>query len=138
MVLWIAPWAGVYLASIWAARNSYDTAGLHNFGGGPYWYRSGWNVQGAIAFALGVVCAYLFTNATLLRGPLVGAIRALTSRLFGLAVSFCLYLALTARSSAVRVPARRRRPLTSPCRGQPWTRPRIRRVGQLRLYPPHR
>jgi purine-cytosine permease-like protein len=106
MVLWIAPWAGVYLASIWAARNSYDAAGLHNFGGGPYWYRSGWNAQGAIAFAVGVICAYLFTNATLLRGPLVGAIGGSDISVFvGLAVSFCIYLGLTARSSTVRVAA---------------------------------
>ena len=93
MVLWIAPWAGLYFASIWAARNSYDTAGLHNFGGGPYWYKSGWNVPGAIAFAVGMIFAYLFTNATLLRGPLVGAIRGADISVFiGLAVSFCLSL----------------------------------------------
>ena len=63
-------------------------------------------MPGAIAFAVGVVCAYLFTNATLLRGPLVGAIRGADISVFiGLAVSFCLYLALTARSSPVRVAA---------------------------------
>ena len=48
------------------------------------------------------VCAYLFTNATLLRGPLVGAISGADISVFvGLAVSFCLYLALAARSARV-------------------------------------
>ena len=41
MVLWIAPWAGVYLADILVRRNSYDAAGLHQTDGGPYWYRRG-------------------------------------------------------------------------------------------------
>ena len=65
MVLWIAPWAGVYLADILVRRNSYDPAGLHQTDGGPYWYRRGWNLSALAAFVTGVVCAYLFTNATL-------------------------------------------------------------------------
>lgn len=100
MVLWIAPWAGVYLADIWIRRNTYDPSGLQAAHGGPYWYNGGWNFLALIAFAVGVVCAYLFTNATLLRGPLVGAIRGADISVFiGLAVSFFLYLALGTRSA---------------------------------------
>lgn len=100
MVLWIAPWAGVYLADIWVRRNTYDPPGLQDVSGGPYWYKSGWNFSALAAFAVGVVCTYLFTNATLLRGPLVGAIRGSDISVFvGLAVSFCLYIALSARSA---------------------------------------
>ncbi len=102
MVLWIAPWAGVYLADILVRRNSYDTAGLHQTDGGPYWYRRGWNLSALAAFVAGVVCAYLFTNATLLRGPLVGAISGADISVFvGLAVSFLLYWALSARVAKV-------------------------------------
>jgi NCS1 family nucleobase:cation symporter-1 len=100
MVLWIAPWAGVYLADIWVHRNTYDAPGLQDTRGGPYWYRSGWNFSALVAFAVGVVCAYLFTNATLLRGPLVSAISGADISVFvGLAVSFCLYLTLATRSA---------------------------------------
>jgi NCS1 family nucleobase:cation symporter-1 len=41
MVLWIAPWAGVYFADILLRRNSYDAAALHQVGPGPYWYTRG-------------------------------------------------------------------------------------------------
>lgn len=100
MVLWIAPWAGVYLADIWVRHNRYDPAGLQDVRGGRYWYRGGWNFTALAAFALGVVCAYLFTNVTLLRGPLVGAIRGADISVFvGLAASFFLYLALASRSA---------------------------------------
>jgi purine-cytosine permease-like protein len=100
MVLWIAPWAGVYLADVWVRRNTYDASGLQEVRGGPYWYRSGWNFAALAAFAIGVACAYLFTNVTLLRGPLVGSIRGADISVFvGLAVSFCLYLALGTRSA---------------------------------------
>jgi NCS1 family nucleobase:cation symporter-1 len=90
----------VYLADIWVHRNTYDAPGLQDTRGGPYWYRSGWNFSALVAFAVGVVCAYLFTNATLLRGPLVGAISGADISVFvGLAVSFCLYLTLATRSA---------------------------------------
>jgi len=108
MVLWIAPWAGVYLASIWIRRNTYDAPGLHNSRGGPYWYKDGWDPWALVAFAAGVVCAYLFTNVTLLRGPLVNAIGGADISVFvGLVVSFCLYRALTARfAKAVHLAAK--------------------------------
>jgi purine-cytosine permease-like protein len=102
MVLWIAPWAGVYLAEIWVRRNSYDAQGLQKPRGGPYWYRSGWNPSALIAFAAGLVCTYLFTNATLLRGPLVGAIDGADISVFvGLAVSFTIHVALARRPTTV-------------------------------------
>ena len=103
MVLWIAPWAGVYLADILVRRNSYDPVGLHQTDEGPYWYRRGWNCPRSPPSSPGVVCAYLFTNATLLRGPLVGAISGADISVFvGMAVSFLLYWALSARSAKSR------------------------------------
>lgn len=100
MVLWIAPWAGVYLADIWVRRNTYDAHGLQEVRGGPYWYRGGWNPPALVAFVAGVVCTYLFTNATLLRGPLVGTVDGADISVFvGLVVSFGLYGALASRSA---------------------------------------
>jgi NCS1 family nucleobase:cation symporter-1 len=102
MVLWIAPWAGVYLADIMLRRNTYDTKGLQESRGGPYWYKGGWNPSALAAFVVGAVCTYLFTNATLLRGPLVAAVHGADISVFvGLLVSFGLYLVLTGRSAEV-------------------------------------
>jgi nucleobase:cation symporter-1, NCS1 family len=95
MVLWIAPWVGVYFADILLRRNSYNAAALHQVGPGPYWYSRGWNLRALVAFVVGVGTAFLFANAVLYRGPLVEAIQGADISVFvGVIVSFVLYLAL--------------------------------------------
>ena len=74
MVLWIAPWTGIYLTDMWLRRTRYDMEALHRRGGGAYWYRSGWNPVALVALVLGTVVAALFANSTLYVGPLVGLI----------------------------------------------------------------
>jgi nucleobase:cation symporter-1, NCS1 family len=93
MVLWIAPWSGVYFADILLRRNSYDAAALHQVGPGPYWYTRGWNVRALVACVVGIGAAFLFANAVLYRGSLVGAIQGSDISVFvGVIVSFVLYL----------------------------------------------
>lgn len=73
MVIWIAPWCGIYLTDMLMRRVSYNSKGL--FGrGGPYWYSRGWNWRAIVAFSLGVAGAMMFANGTLYQGPLIGLI----------------------------------------------------------------
>jgi NCS1 family nucleobase:cation symporter-1 len=74
MVLWIAPWCGIYLVDMVLRKATYNSPDLLRSGGGDYWYAKGWNVRGIAAFAVGIACAALFANAPLYHGPLIGVI----------------------------------------------------------------
>jgi NCS1 family nucleobase:cation symporter-1 len=71
MVIWIAPWGGIYLTDMLLRRARYDAPALFARGG-PYWYHRGWNWRAIGAFALGIGGALLFANAPLYQGPLIG------------------------------------------------------------------
>ncbi len=73
MVIWIAPWCGIYLTDMIMRRATYDSYAL--FGrGGPYWYSHGWNWRAIFAFAIGLTGAMMFANGTLYQGPLIGLV----------------------------------------------------------------
>ncbi len=74
LVLWAAPWGGIYITDILLRRNSYDTTALHDHHGGPYWYERGWNAKALIALVVGIIAAALFSNSALWQGPLVSAV----------------------------------------------------------------
>lgn len=71
-VIWLAPWCGIYLADLLLRRGNYDPAGLHQRGGGAYWYTRGWNIRALLWFVLGIAGAAAFSNSALFKGPLVG------------------------------------------------------------------
>jgi NCS1 family nucleobase:cation symporter-1 len=73
MVLWIAPWCGIYLADMVLRRGRYDTEALHHRGG-LYWYRKGFNPVALAWFAAGMAFGALFSSSTLFQGPLVSSI----------------------------------------------------------------
>jgi nucleobase:cation symporter-1, NCS1 family len=92
LILWIAPFAGVYLADMFLRRNTYDPRGLITVGSGPYWYSRGWNSRGVIAFGLGIIAGALFINAAFWQGPLIGLVGGGDiSALVGLAVGWLAY-----------------------------------------------
>jgi NCS1 nucleoside transporter family len=70
MVIWIAPWCGIYLADMFMRRVRYDPPALFARNG-PYWYSGGWNWRAIGSFALGIGAALLFANAPLYQGPLI-------------------------------------------------------------------
>jgi nucleobase:cation symporter-1, NCS1 family len=74
MVIWIAPWAGIFLTDMLLRRSSYDPAGLHQIHEGPYRYWNGWNFRGLLALATGIVTGGAFSHSALYKGPLVDAI----------------------------------------------------------------
>jgi NCS1 family nucleobase:cation symporter-1 len=100
MVIWIAPWGGIYLVDIWLRRNRYDVEALHRTDGGRYHYRAGLNPRALAALALGIVAGGAFANSAEFRGPLVGTIGGGDlSVVIGFAVGALAYLVLS-RSAA--------------------------------------
>ncbi|MCW2902081.1 MAG: cytosine or purine or uracil or thiamine or allantoin permease [Streptosporangiaceae bacterium] len=73
MVLWIAPWCGIYLADMALRRGHYDVVALHSRGG-RYWYRRGFNPVALGWFAAGIVLAALFASSAIYSGPLTGLV----------------------------------------------------------------
>ena len=79
VVVWMAPWAAVYLADWALRRGRYDVDGLLAREGGPYWQSDGIRVAGVTAMGLGMVAAALFLHAPFLEAPwaaLLGGIDA--------------------------------------------------------------
>jgi purine-cytosine permease-like protein len=103
MVLWIAPWCGIYLADMALRRSRYDVAALFARSG-PYWFRRGFNLVGLGWFVAGIAVAALFANSAVYVGPLVGWVGGGDISIFvGIAVSFTGYL-VTMRGRAVPAP----------------------------------
>jgi NCS1 nucleoside transporter family len=103
MVLWIAPWCGIYLADMALRRSRYDVAALFARSG-PYWYRRGVNPLGLGWFVAGIALAALFANSAVYVGPLVGLVGGGDISIFvGFAVSSVGYW-LTMRRRAVPAP----------------------------------
>jgi nucleobase:cation symporter-1, NCS1 family len=73
MVVWIAPWCGIYLTDMLMRRVHYDVPALFSRNG-TYGYSGGWNWRALGAFAAGIVAALLFANAPLYQGPLIGLV----------------------------------------------------------------
>lgn len=100
MIIWLAPWLGIYLADIWLRRNTYEPAALHQRGGGRYWYQGGWNWPALAAFAAGIIAAALFANAPIYVGPLVPLIGGGDiSILAGFIVAGLLHVVLARRTA---------------------------------------
>jgi NCS1 nucleoside transporter family len=74
MVLWIAPWCGVYLADMLLRRGSYDVLALHERGGGRYWYTRGVNPIAVGWFAGGIVLAAPFASSAIYEGWFTGLV----------------------------------------------------------------
>jgi NCS1 family nucleobase:cation symporter-1 len=71
MVIWLAPWGGVFAVDYWLRHTRYRPAELLKEQGGAYWYRSGVNWRAIAAFAIGALAAFFTTNAPLWVSPLV-------------------------------------------------------------------
>ncbi|MET9511773.1 cytosine permease [Streptomyces flavidovirens] len=102
------PWAVISLIGYVRCGGQYDAEALQVFNrrakGGIYWYRSGWNLQATVSWALGAAVGLAAVSTTVYEGPLL----ALTG---GVDCSFILsglvggiaYAALTAKSRTTTV-----------------------------------
>jgi nucleobase:cation symporter-1, NCS1 family len=70
MVVWLAPWAGVYTADIWLRNAKYHGPSLLAPGSeNGSVYDSGVNMSGMLAWVVGVIVAILCTSADLFKSP---------------------------------------------------------------------
>jgi purine-cytosine permease-like protein len=70
LIIFLAPWCGIYLTDAWMRRDRYNAEGLLARIGGPYWYQGGVNPAGIIAMVGGMIASALWLNSPLLQGPL--------------------------------------------------------------------
>jgi nucleobase:cation symporter-1, NCS1 family len=101
MVVWIAPWCGIYLADMALRRGNYDVVALFQRGG-QYWFRRGVNPVALGWFVAGIALALLFASSTIYSGPLTGLVGGGDISIF---VGFVIPLAgyyLTARGRAAQ------------------------------------
>jgi NCS1 nucleoside transporter family len=105
MVLWIAPWCGIYLADMALRRGRYDVEALHQRVG-VYGYRRGANPVALGWFAAGIACAALFSSSAVFEGPLVGTIGGGDISIYvGLLVALVgYYLTMRSRVTTSRSP----------------------------------
>jgi purine-cytosine permease-like protein len=76
-IVWLAPWAAIYLVDAWLRRNRYDHGALLHERGGLYYRQHGVHLPAVIGLMVGMVAAALWLNAY---SPYVGP---LASRLGG-------------------------------------------------------
>ncbi len=101
MVIWLAPWGGVFAVDYYLRHTHYHPAELLQAQGGRYWYNRGVNWRAMAAFGLGMVAAFFTTNAPLWvsplsSGPLGGAD---LSSIAGFVVGGVAYYLMEARRS---------------------------------------
>ena len=69
VVVWMGPWAAIYLVDWALRRGAYDVDGLVARVGGPYWQRGGVRIAGVVALVVGMAAALLFLHAPFLEAP---------------------------------------------------------------------
>ncbi|WP_067170572.1 purine-cytosine permease family protein [Microtetraspora niveoalba] len=109
LIIWLAPWAGVYLSDWLRRRGRYDGPALFDeTPASPYWGAGGVRWPGIVAQVAGMAAAALWINSTAFVGPISQATGGTDFSVFaGVIVAGVVYLVLergTARRPAA-VPA---------------------------------
>ncbi|MGI5489086.1 purine-cytosine permease family protein [Microtetraspora malaysiensis] len=96
LIIWLAPWAGVYLSDWLRRRGSYDGPALFDESPtSPYWGRGGIRLSGMAAQIIGMIAAALCINSTAFIGPISQAMGGADFSIFaGAIVAGITYLAL--------------------------------------------
>jgi purine-cytosine permease-like protein len=69
MLVWLAPWAAIFLVDLWLRRGRYDVASLRD-GRGIYWRTGGFHLPGTVAQLAGMVAAAAWLDTSVWKGPL--------------------------------------------------------------------
>jgi NCS1 family nucleobase:cation symporter-1 len=72
-ILWITPWAAIFLVDAFMRRDRYDTASLLDPRGGRYWGRNGFRSAAIVAELVGMAASATWIDATWFKGPLSSA-----------------------------------------------------------------
>lgn len=70
LIVWLAPWTGIYLVDWMLRRGRYDAAALVDTRGGRYWRRGGVHLPGVVAQVIGMVASAMWINSSAFVGPL--------------------------------------------------------------------
>ena len=109
MIVWLAPFAGVWLADGMMRRWRYDPVAAHGMSRAQnsiYWGWNGVNVRGFIALIAGVVACLLTINAPIFQGPISRALDgADLTWVLGFIVSGLTYYALARGNVAQQMSA---------------------------------
>jgi len=110
-IILLAPWASILLVDYYVRKGRYDSAALHTWGRGAYWYQGGFNWPALGVYLIGVLASMMFASTTLWTGPLVKYVGGADLSIFtGLLLTGLLYYILAtrqidqARLSALEVP----------------------------------
>lgn len=103
IVVWLAPWFGIYFVDYLLRGGKYDTAALDAPRGGLYWRNGGFNWKALFSLAAGMFAAMMWINAAFFfpayTSPLSNATHgADLSWAFGLVVGAGLYFLLSYKS----------------------------------------
>jgi NCS1 nucleoside transporter family len=103
IVVWLAPWFGIYAVDYLLRRGRYDPDSLAVERGGLYWRQNGINWRAMLALALGMLAALLWIDASAYTPSYTSLLSRHTrgsdfSWLAGLAVGAIAYYALSASS----------------------------------------
>lgn len=72
----ITPWIVINLVGYAECRGNFHILDMHSFAGGDrgaYWFRGGFSARGLLSWLVGVVVGLLFTDTSIIHGPLAGA-----------------------------------------------------------------
>jgi len=73
MVVWLAPWGAIVLIDFYQRGQTYNSGEFFKGNSSEYWYKSGFNPIGMIAWIAGAIAGVLTINTPLLVGPLANS-----------------------------------------------------------------
>lgn len=104
VIVWLAPWVGIFLVDCWLRRNSYDPRSLFARAGGLYWRTNGFNTPAIIAQVVGMAASASWIDTSVFTGPLSSRTDGADfSALMGFAFGAVLYALLARRSVAAEM-----------------------------------
>lgn len=107
MIVWLAPFAGVWITDGLMRRWRYDPVAVHSVHSGeanPYWGWNGINLHGFAALLAGVIACVLTINAPVFQGPVSRLLDgADLTWIVGFVVGSLTYLALERSGATARV-----------------------------------
>ncbi len=90
IVVWLAPWFGIFIVDWLLRRGRYDANALADANGGRYWRSGGINWPAIVALILGMIAALLWINASFAVPSFVGPLSNVIPSLKGSDFSWLL------------------------------------------------
>lgn len=99
VIVWLAPWAGIFLVDCWLRRNRYDIRSLFSRTGGLYWRTGGWHIPAVVAQVVGMAASASWIDTSVFKGPLSSATNGADfSALMGFVFGGVIYWLLARKS----------------------------------------